>query len=291
MKKKVHNGFVSAYQMILDRYESLSRSQKRVADYVVTHLQEVLYFPMAKLVDAVGVSHATVVRFAQYLGYEGFNELRDALFAYYSEYLAPEGRMRHSIEEIEQGSPSYRSIARTCIAYLERSIDSVDEQALRDAAGALCAASRVYVFGLGPDEALAADLNFRLRRLRLDTVRVSDGGRYLFEHMLLIRPSDVVVLYTFANPSADFRRLMRLLGDRGVPTVLITDLQTPPLIRQATHLLRAERGAHGTFPSPLVPMAISYALLLAVADRLGPRALESLRSLGDLRETYYVQDS
>jgi DNA-binding MurR/RpiR family transcriptional regulator len=291
MKKKVHNDVVNGYQLILDRYESFSKSHKRVADYVVTHLQEVLYFPMAKLVDAVGVSHATVVRFAQGLGYEGFNELRDSLFAYYQEFLAPEGRMRHSIEELERGPLSYESITRQCIAFLERSIAGVDEKALQGAAAALCAATRVYVFGLGPDESLGLDLHFRLRRLKLDTVRVADAGRHLFEHLLRIQPSDVAVLYTFANPSADFRRLMRVLADRKVPSVLITDLQTPPVVRQASYLLQADRGPRGTFPSPLVPTAITYALTLSVADRLGAKALEALKELGDLRETYYVQDS
>jgi DNA-binding MurR/RpiR family transcriptional regulator len=290
MKKKVHNGTVNGYQLILDRYESFSRSHKKVADYVVTHLNEVLYFPMVKLVDAIGVSHATVVRFAQNLGFEGFNELRDSLFTYYQEFLAPEGRMRHSIQKLEREPLSYESTARQCIAFLERSISSVDERTLQGAADALCGAARIYVFGLGPDEALAQDLHFRLRRLKLDTVRIGDAGRHLFEHLLRIGASDVAVLYTFANPSADFRRLTRVLADRKVPTVLITDLRTPPIARQASYLLHADRGPHGTFPSPLVPTAITYALILAVADRLGSKALKALRELGKLRETYYEQE-
>jgi DNA-binding MurR/RpiR family transcriptional regulator len=291
MKKKVHNELVNGYELILDRYEGFSKSHKKVADYVVTHLNEVLYFPMAKLVDAVGVSHATVVRFAQCLGFEGFNELRDSLFAYYQEFLAPEGRMRHSIQELEREPLSYESTARQCIAFLERSIASVDEKTLQGAAEALCRASRIYIFGLGPDEALALDLHFRLRRLKLDTVRIEEAGRHLFEHLLRVQSSDVTVLYTFANPSADFRRLMRVLADRKVPTILITDLRTPPIVRQASYLLQADRGPHGTFPSPLVPTAITYALILSVADRLGAGALNALKELGALRETYYVQDS
>lgn len=290
MVQDVHNGIVNGYQLILDQYESFSKGHKRVADYVVTHLQEVLYFPMAKIVDAVGVSHASVVRFAQCLGFEGFNELRDSLFAYYQENLAPEGRMRHSMQHLEQEPLSYRSVTGRCIAFLERSMASIDEQVLQGAAAAICSASRTYVLGLGPDEPLAVELQFRLRRLRLDTVRIVDAGRHIFEHLLRIQPSDVAVLYTFANPSADFRRLMRVLTDRKVPAILITDLLAPPVIRQAAYLLQADRGPSGTFPSPLVPMAITYALVLAVADRLGPKALEALKMLGDFRETYFAQD-
>jgi len=282
---------VNGYQLILERYEGFSKSQKRVADYVVTHLHEVLYFPMARLVDDVGVSQATIVRFAQSLGFDGFNGLRDSLLAHYRENFAPEGRMRHSIRDTGKESLSYRNITRDCIAFLEQSISSIDERVLQGAAAAVGSASRVYVYGQGPDGPLAAELQFRLRRLSLDTVHVADSGRPMLEHLLRLEKSDVAVLYSFANPSTDFLRLMRILRDRKVPAVLITDQRTPPVIRQAAYLLQADRGPRGTFPSPLVPMAITYALILSVADRLGPRALKALKTLGDLRATYYDQDA
>lgn len=281
----------TCYQIILNRYETFSNSQKRVADYIITNFHDVLYFPMAKLVDSIGVSYAAIVRFAQHLGFQGFNELRDGLFAYYRDFMAPDGRMRHSIEELESEPLSYGNITRRDIAYLQQSIASIDEQMFQGAVRALCVATRIYVFGVGPDERLACHLHFRLRRLKLDTQRISDSGRNLFEHLLLLRTTDVAVLYTFAKPSVDFKRLLRLCGERAVPVVLITDLQTPPLVRQEKYLLQAARGSPGTFPSPLVPMAVTNALLLGVADRLGEWALDALRELGELRHRYYHQDS
>ncbi len=277
----------NVYQLILDRYESFSKRQKTIADYVMTNLNNVIYFPIAKIVTDVGVSQATIVRFAQNLGYRGFQEFRDDLFAYYRQFLSPVERMKHSIEGLAQEPFSYAGITRNEMVYLESSIASISDQAYQEAVQAICSAGTVHIFGIGPDEPLAVHLHFRLRRLKIRTLRISDSGRSLFEHLLLVGREDLAVVYSFARPSVDFKRLTAVLAKKEVPVLLITDIFQPPMIRAARYLLCAERGPLGTFPSPLVPLAITNALILGVANRLQPQALAALEELGDLRDRYF----
>jgi DNA-binding MurR/RpiR family transcriptional regulator len=277
----------SSYQLILDKYESFSSRQKKVADYVMTNIHNAIYLPIAKMVAAIGVSQATMVRFAQSLGYNGFQEFRDALFAYYRDYLSPAERMKHSIESLEAGPPSYAAITRKEIVYLESSIHSINDEAYTGAVQAICDAATVYIFGIGPDQPLAAHLHFRLRRLKVRSQEVSASGRNLFEHLLLLGEQDLAVLYSFARPSEDCRRIVAVLAEKKVPVVLITDIANPAMMRSARWVLRAERGPLGTFPSPLVPMAITNALILGVANRMEPQALRALEELGRLRDRYF----
>ena len=280
----------NGYQQILDEYEKLSPLHRKVADYILTNIDSVIYFPVSKLVSSIGVSQATIVRFAQQLGYQGFNEFRDSLFAYYREYLSPEGRMKHSIEGLEKEAATYESITRREIAHLEKSIRSIDGRVFFDAVRSICRAETVYVFGVGPDEHLACHLNFRLRRLKIRCQLVADSGRNLFEHLLLAGERDLAVAYVFAKPSNDSRRFMGVLSEKKTPIVLITDMINPPAIRMATHVLCAERGPLGTFPSPLVPMAVTNALIIGVAEQLEERSIQALKELGDLRERFLYSD-
>lgn len=280
----------SGYQQILDGYEKLAPLQRKVADFILTNIDSVIYFPLSKLVASIGVSQATIVRFAQQLGYQGFNEFRDSLFGYYREYLSPEGRMKHSIEGLEKEAATYESVTRREIAYLEKSSRSIDARAFAEAVRAICRAETVYAFGVGPDEHLARHLSFRLRRLKVRCELVADSGRNLFEHLLLAGGRDLAVAYVFAKPSADSRRFMAVLAEKKTPIVLITDMINPPALRLATHVLCAERGPLGTFPSPLVPMAVTNALLIGVAERLEERSVQALKELGDLRERYLYSD-
>jgi len=280
----------NSYQRILEEYETFSNQQKKIADYIMTNINDVIYFPTSRIVAATGVSQATIVRFAQRLGYKRFHDFRDSLFAYYRDYLSPAGRMKHSIEGLEENPPSYESITRKEIAYLENSIKSISNEVYREALRAISSAETVYIFGIGPDEHLACYLSFRLRRLKLRSQQVSESGRNLFEHLLLIGEKDLAVVYSFAKPSLDFNRFMSVLKEKNVPVLLISDIANPPMIRMARYVLCAERGPLGTFPSPLVPIAITNALILGVADSLEAQALEALQELSRLRDRYFHSD-
>ena len=62
-------------QKIRDYYERLSRSYRRVADFVLSNYYEVSFMTAAQLAFAVGVDTTTVVRFSQRIGYNGYPEL------------------------------------------------------------------------------------------------------------------------------------------------------------------------------------------------------------------------
>ena len=60
-------------------YPALSKSQKRIADFVVEHYDRAAFITAAKLGENVGVSESTVVRFASELGYDGYPEFQHVL--------------------------------------------------------------------------------------------------------------------------------------------------------------------------------------------------------------------
>jgi DNA-binding MurR/RpiR family transcriptional regulator len=277
----------NAYQKILEHYETFSNLQKKVADYTINNIDDAIYVPVSKFARAIGVSQATIVRFAQHLGYNGFNEFRDSLFTYYRDRLSPDNRMKHSIEALEQGAATYEQIANNEIVYLEKSTFTIEESILRQAVDSIYKSHTVYICAIGANEYLGYYLKFKLRRLKLNYQLVTDSGREMLENLIMIGQEDSAIVFNFSKPSIDFNRLMGLLSEKKVPSVLITDIKTPPVIRLATHVLYAERGPQGTFQSPVVPMAITNTLFLRIAEKMEGKAIEALRELGKLRDDYF----
>ena len=62
-------------EKIREYYEHLSRSYRKVADYIMSNYYEVSFMTAAQLAYSVGVDTTTVVRFSQRLGYNGYPEL------------------------------------------------------------------------------------------------------------------------------------------------------------------------------------------------------------------------
>src|SRR5437762_13262080 len=59
--------------------DDLAPSEREVADYFVTHRDEVPFMSALQIAEALGTSNATVVRAAQSLGYAGLPDLKQVL--------------------------------------------------------------------------------------------------------------------------------------------------------------------------------------------------------------------
>ena len=64
---------------IKKNYAQLRASERKVADWVLSHTAQVPEMTMAQLAAAAGVSEPTVARFAEAAGFGGFSALKLAL--------------------------------------------------------------------------------------------------------------------------------------------------------------------------------------------------------------------
>ena len=60
-------------------FPNLTKSEKAVANYMVTHLKSLPYETAASIAESTGVSSMTVSRFLRGLGYNGLSELKEQL--------------------------------------------------------------------------------------------------------------------------------------------------------------------------------------------------------------------
>ncbi len=279
-----------SYNKILQKYDDLPKQQKKIADYIIRHFDEVVFLSITKLATVLDVSEATIVRFAQNLGHKGFPELKEDLVKYYREYLTPGERMKRSIETMPDDPFNYAQLIDSEIQLLKSSVTTIDRESLQNAVNEILKARTIYVFGNGGNECLANHLSFRLSRFKLRVIQKSVSGKNLFEKLLVIDKNDLIIDYHFYKSTIDFRRLMDVCEEKHIPVLLITDSILPPLIKKAKIVLHAERGPAGTFHSQVVPVAINNAIIDGVASRLGKKAVQALSELSEMRKKHYYSD-
>lgn len=279
-----------SYNRILEKYDDLPKQQKKIADYIISRYDEVVFLSITKLATTLSVSEATIVRFAQNLGHKGFPELKENLVTYYREYLTPGERMKRSIEEMPDDPLHYKGHASREIQLIQESIKALDNDSFTRAIEQIINAERTFIFGSGGNECLANHLTFRLARFKLNVTQQSVSGKMLFEKLLQIKNTDLIVAYHFYKPTIDFRRLMSVAKERGIPVILLTDSLIPTMVREVSTILLATRGSAGTFHSQVVPMSINNALINGIASKLGDKAVDALQELNDMRNKHYYND-
>ncbi len=149
------------FYIMLGDMSSLSKCQKKVADYIRENFDTAAFMTAERLAEAANVSESTVIRFASELGFDSFSGLRQAL----------QGVLRKKIESRElYREAEHTSVLRQAIVKTQQSLTEFNNAALETEFDALCdviyTANNIYITGYGKIYALASYAASSLRELR-----------------------------------------------------------------------------------------------------------------------------
>lgn len=220
--------------LVVAHAEELPPQQRAIADYLLENLQSVPFLPVPELARRIGVSDATVVRFAKRLGFSGFSDLKVALVGLLQQKLhgnGAEGAADAVSDDLLQ------SVAALEIGNIERSVSSIDRAHFRGAAEAVYGSAHTYTFGMGISAYLAELAAYTLTQIGVRASCLSTRFTSPREQVVMIDPEDVVVVLSFPPYSRQTLQLLDEAVARKVPTVAVCDRVTSPAGRTATWAL------------------------------------------------------
>ena len=141
-----------------EQYNSLTRSGKKLADYIFANTSGTQYMSITSLAENCGVSEATITRFCRVLGLSGYNDLKLALAK--SDRVTDLGDPSDGIQTINHDDDfdtMCRKLHASSIVSLNETLDPLDEDALTKAVNLLSNARRVYCFGQGGSMVMAME--------------------------------------------------------------------------------------------------------------------------------------
>jgi DNA-binding MurR/RpiR family transcriptional regulator len=263
------------------RFEKLSPSQRRVASYLLEHVSEAPFLSVPELARRTGVSDATVVRCAQRIGYPGFSELKADLIDAVKATVAGSSVLGQ-IDAVLAESPGddlLTAVARQEVANVERSVREMDRGAFRAASEALFGAEHVYGFGLGISSHFAGLLTYLLTQIGVRSTRLSTGFSSPLEQTVLLRPTDLLVVFSFPPYS---RQTVELLGaglDGGATTLAICDSLTAPAATLSP-LALAVRSKNMIFTNSFAAVSVLLnALITDAAHEHRDRAIDAVSTI------------
>jgi len=274
-------------QRLETHFPSLTKSEQQIASYLMANYDEAAFQPAAELALRLGVSEATVVRFARAIGYDGFPELRRVLQQIFRTKVTPASRLQTKLAELSAGQGHILTkVIDMELQYLTEAERSVAPADFDRAVALILNSQRVFAFSTGPSAILAEMLELRLRRFGVLAMAMTDTGRNLLEKLQLLQAGDVVLAMAFNRLRGELSAVIDHACACGCPTILLTDTLGSLFKDKAEVILAARRGPVSTFHSLTVPMVILNALVLAVAMARPEASLTALDRLQRLREIY-----
>ncbi|WP_051939270.1 MurR/RpiR family transcriptional regulator [Phaeacidiphilus oryzae] len=261
--------------MLAERVEAcgseLSRTDRLIANYLLDCLEEVPFLRAAEIAGRLGVSAASVTRFAQRLGFDGYPRLQDAVRADLRAVLAPPAGAAGAGA---QGGGRYARVWDRELRNLEK-LRELPDDVLDAAARMIAEAGTVWLLGGLASEPVAAHMAYSLARARPGVRRLTSTVLHDYQPLLDLSPNDLLVALTFRRYTRSTGEIGRMVAARGVPILLITDDGTPSLAKDAELVLRIPGTAPGGLPSTTAACSLGLALTLGVIGHLGSDRLES----------------
>ena len=259
-----------------DHLPRLPAQQKALAEYLLDHLEEVPFLSVPELAKKVGTSEATVVRLAQRIGYSGFAEMKIALLELLRSSVLGESEKR---TPADPGDDVLEAVARLEITNLERSLEAIDRRVFRRAAAALFKADHVFTFGLGVSSILAEMASYSMTQIGLRATSLSPRFSSPLEPLVGLRPSDLLVCFSFPPYSKQTLQVARHLKERSIPTLAFTDRPSSPVALEARHVL-AVRSDNRMFTNATAATTVLLnALVTEVAVRHQGATVEALSQI------------
>ncbi|MBI3739106.1 MAG: MurR/RpiR family transcriptional regulator [Chloroflexi bacterium] len=270
-------------------YPELSPTHKNLADFVAEHPDQVAFLSAHRLARRTDTSASTVVRFVQVLGYSGYDNFLDELQDYLRKRITPLAKLQDTLSVYgHTPSPASQAIEEDLRA-LNDALNEFKPETFERAINLLNRATNTYVIGLGISYAVAYAFEFRLRRLGLRVFALGRGGSDLFDGLLALLETDVMVVIGFHRPHPELFTAIDLARQRKVSVIAITDSPHSPLARLANVVLYAKRGPVRMLNSLAVPMSIANALALGLAQKRQAVASQTYQTLSALEDDYATQ--
>lgn len=267
-------------------YNTLSPSYRRLADFLLDHPNEAAFMTATQLARRVAVNTATVVRFAQRLGYDGYPELLQDVRSVVRSRLAtpPVG------VPAEDATETAARALNQEVENLKQLITNLPREEISQVLNALRAARRIFVVGEGHSRSLAqlfagilAGLGLPVRAMETDITSVAAV-------MHDLGAGDVVLGVAVVPQCPDTTSILQMARERQAKTVAVTGALSWPVAKVAELAIACPVDSIIGVASPVAITAMLIALFQGLASGEGVQVVElaasyekTLQRLADIR--------
>src|SRR5690625_1461902 len=136
---------INIYKKISSSRNQMSKSHHIIADFILENPHTIPFLTIAKLAEMTGVSEATIVRFATFLGYKGYNDLQKQLAVSIERQLNTVDRLTASHEAFSETEKAIYENFNDDIKNIQTTMQRLNISDFERAAESILQAERIYI--------------------------------------------------------------------------------------------------------------------------------------------------
>ncbi|UCE05421.1 MAG: MurR/RpiR family transcriptional regulator [bacterium] len=276
-------------QLILDHISHLTKNQKKIAQFLLDHPEDIAFSSIDMIADKLSVGKATIVRLAQTLGYSSFLELKTELSNKLRNDLNPTKKFRDAIDNLPHKTDFLTIVITNEIKNIQNTLQLLDRDAFDKAIKILLNAPKIYTMGLGISSLLSQLAAYFLNRITMKATAFTHGSISFHEQIVSLKPGDCIIRFSLLPYSIATIESAENAKSKGIKIISITDELIVP-VAQYSDIDFTARTHNIVFISTVsAVLVIICALAIGVGIRDRAKSLQIL-SLFEKAKTEYGFD-
>lgn len=223
------------FSLIRTKYNTLSTSQKVVADYVLANPEKVMLNTLSEIAEICGVSETTVLRFLHKIDFKSYQLFRINL----TQELSSNDSASTTYEDVKF-SDSIDTIIEKVVLSTSSAVQDikelVDYRVIEEVIQNILAARKVVIIGVGASGAIAIDFFHKLLKLGIESVYSNDAHMINMLTMNM-QKEDMLVVFSHSGESREVLDAVTIAKEREVCTCAITSYEKSTLSRNCDLLV------------------------------------------------------
>lgn len=268
----------------------MSKGQRRISEYILTHYEKAAYMTASKLGEKSGVSESTVVRFANELGFEGYPEFQHALQEAVSARLTSVQRIEVTDERIGKANVLEKTLMSD-MSKIKATIEVNDPLVFDSAIDTIINAKNVYIAGARSTSMLSDLLSYNLNLVFNNIHHVDTRAEsIIFEQLLRLGEGDVLIALTFPRYSKRIVKAVNFAKNSGAVVIAITDSENSPIAPLADKLLLAKSDMASYMDSLVAPLSLLNAIIVSISLKKKDELAATFERLEHVWDQYDIYD-
>lgn len=258
-------------EKIRQYYDHLSRSYRKVADYIMSDYYEVSFMTAAQLAHTVGVDTTTVVRFSQRLGYNGYPELLNDVRTQvkteiYAEYEPKELSPLNPIATFKERTEHEQQNLRQMLTHNP-------PEKIEVISAMLDSTQHIVLVAEGYAESVAEMAAQQFRHLGISAEAAADEPVKRAATLMNLKPGMLVIGISATEYGGAVARALEFARQKECKTLGVVGSLASPVNRAADEVIYAPTDSSGPLPS-VVALVAALSALVRIASRDSVESVE-----------------
>ncbi len=277
----------SIRDQIMSRVGTLSPKLRSAAEFVASHPGEIATRSLRQVAKSADLNPPTLSRLARALDFKTYEDLRETCRAelkrqQHNRGFADKAELLLQFDadkNVSGDSGIVISQAKSAVTNIQKLMETVDLDRLREAANAIVGAGHVVLVG-GPSTLAMVNYFARMAQMAFENWIVAGSDAVWWSHEIARLGAGDAVVVVSLNPYSNLCiKAAQLSCDAGADVIAITDGFGSPLAGIANHCFMVETDSPQFFPSHVATLVLIEGLMGMIVRRGGNQSAERIRSV------------